>query len=384
MKKAGIITLYYNNKNYGGLLQSFALVEAVKKIGVYAKQISYDRSGEKSAIIPSRKYRLKNNPVMFFKTLLKKRIGKILYRIIHKKDNEKIREKIKKRNDAFSSFEIEIPHTATVNRDNIKELNNDFDIFICGSDQIWNPQQFRKAYTLDFVDKGKKKIAYAASLGTDSLEDFQLEYLNRRLSDFDLVSLREENMVELFENSCLSADPTLLLNRKEWDNICVPYRIEEPYIFVYFLGESKEQRQKIKEYAKRNGLKIAAFPHILGKYRSVDEGFADIELYDVTPSQWIYLIKHADCVATDSFHACVFSLVYSKNFIAFKREDKTAQSKASSRLTSLLHLAGEEKRFIGKEGFSEIPENNKVISGRLSELIDNSYAILEKELKKEG
>ena len=361
MMEVGIITLYYNNANYGGLLQSYALVRTMDKIGMNARQISFDRSSDKSPLLISRIDRMKSNPLSFAEDAIKNRIRKFEYIFWGKRKQTEISQLLEKRIRALKKFEKSIPHTEVISKNDLINLNLEFDAFICGSDQIWNPSLLRDAYLLNFAADDKVKIAYAASFGRDSLNDTDIQYISQKLKNFTAISVREE----LARNTLKKVvgkpvywvlDPTLLLEREDWDRISEPYSVSEPYVLTYFLGDNGKQRKVIKKFARDNNLKLLGFPHILGEFRQADVGYADEELYNVSPSQFIYLIAHAKYVATDSFHACVFSIIYRKNFVAFNRQIKRTGEQMSSRIISLLKIDNLSDCLVSEDAFTGIKE----------------------------
>ena len=142
-------------------------------------------------------------------------------------------------------------------------------------------------------------------------------------------------------------DPTLLMDRSVWENDCDenPYT-NEKYIFTYFLGDSCEDRQFAERIAQHLNLKIINIPYLLKRYRKCDDGFGDIRLSDVSPKLWISLIRDAQYVFTDSFHCVAFSLIFSKEFFAFKRFKDNERNSINSRIESLLSLIDCEERII--------------------------------------
>lgn len=351
MKRIGIISLYHQNKNYGGLLQAYALVSVLREMGADAKQISFERTSCKNPLVLPRKARLKNDPVGFVVNSATNTVKKAHLRYWTSMKDQAIQKELAQRDKSFVQFEDEIPHTEVVSHSTIVALNMEFDLFICGSDQIWNPDQLRDEYLLRFVAQGKGKMSYAASIGRDSLSERELQYISDALSTFDAISVRESLAQELLSQRIKlpvewTLDPTLLLPQAEWDKVIQKYEIGGKYILAYFLGNSKEQRTAVKVFARAKGLKIVSFPHIAGHYRAVDAGFADLELYDVSPGQFIYLIQQAEYVITDSFHAAVFSIIYDKKFVVLERAVGSAKQKMNSRILSLLHMFGLDDRLV--------------------------------------
>lgn len=385
MKRVGIITLYHNNQNYGGLLQAYAMFKAIDKLGIEAKQISFDFNSSSSPILPSRIQKFKKNPVGFFINHIDYKLHKLVYAIRGKKKERIIADSIKERSLAFKNFEESIPHTQTTQSKDLNDLNKYFDIFICGSDQIWNPSLLRDAYLLTFVEQGKIKISYAASFGRDTLSNSELQYISQKLDGYNAISVREISAKWILEKVISKSvsyvvDPTLLLDRNEWEELSEPYNISQPYVLAYFLGDSEKQRTSTQIFAKRKGLKIVGFPHILGKYRHSDENFADIDLYNVSPLQFVYLISHAEYIITDSFHACVFSIIFKKNFVVFERQTNTSEERMNSRILSLLEITNLQHCLMSPDEFYEIENIDYGNMEEFENLKSESYEFLKKAL----
>jgi len=364
-KKVGIITFYHNSENYGGLLQAYALVYKIKKLGYECEQISYEGS---------------NLPNLFIDKIVTKGVMKKIILIVPKKVknfalNLKDKQKIKSiqsglqlRSEAFENFRLNrIPHSKTYNQKTINNSVANYDIFVCGSDQIWNPIWTDNSYYLDFVPSNKIKISYAASFGVNQLSPLESKDISKIINRIDRISVRESEGKEILKeefglNAELVLDPTLLLKKQEWDALAEEVPINYKYMFVYLLGDSIKHRKLIKKYAIKLNLKIVYLPHIFSKYCRNDENFADTDLYDVGPEKFISLIKNADIIITDSFHGCVFSIIYEKKFWALKRHADEHASTMNSRLYSLFSLLGIKERIISEEKLTIEPKlfNNEI------------------------
>lgn len=340
--RVGVLSTFCGNYNYGGKLQAYALVKALEQAGAVAYQIQYQQSS---------KIYVKTNSENKLKKLLvssdyraaarQKLLGKCV---------GTLRQQVGVRKAAFERFDKAIPHTERIYADaDIAETVETFDMYICGSDQIWNPDLFKEAYFLGFVPQEKYKISYAASI-SKRLEPQWEDYFRKKLADFDGISVREraagETLAPLVNQPVrISVDPTLLLEQSRWDKIAGERIIQEPYLFCYFLGYGRNPRRIAKKVAKRRELKIVTLPHLLaasGRYFGCDLGFGDEKLYDVSPGDFLSLIKHADYVLTDSFHATVFSILYHRQFLVFSR---TGFAKMGDRLADLLEMFELESRF---------------------------------------
>lgn len=361
--KIGIVTHFHNSINYGGMLQAYALCQFINKLDskFCAEQITFDMERNYNNLFVYAFEKL----ILFTKLPVKKKLEAIKQRIESKKKQDIIPEDkltiiqpyLDTRRAAFRDFEKNnVPHSDKIyNRISIRETQTLYDVFITGSDQVWNMDWYRSTFFLDFVTNGKTKLSYAASIGKEELSIEQEQIIERHLKTFTGVSVREEKAVELVNglSPCGAdwvLDPTLLLSQDAWDLFCEEELnaelIGKEYILCYYLGDNKDERLLAINYAKKNGLKIVTIPFLNGKYIECDEDFGDIVLYGVNPKQLIKIIKNAAYIFTDSFHVTVYSLIYQKQFFVFRR-NKT--DKMYSRIDSLLSLFDLRYRFCKTE-----------------------------------
>lgn len=186
--KIGIMSLYYKSINYGGILQAYALCKQIDKL------ITEDDTVEQIS------YRLDNlSHLPYILTRLSKCIKNIIKFFIHSK-RKKMFAHINKC-IAFRKFDNEyIPHSKKIyDKNSIIKAANKYDIFITGSDQVWNPQLYQSAFGLEFVDSIKTKASYAASVSQYSLNEEQHNLFNKILKDYDYISVREKISIGLLQ-----------------------------------------------------------------------------------------------------------------------------------------------------------------------------------------
>ena len=341
MKKVGIITHYYNSLNYGGNLQSYALCKYLEAKGCDAEQICYELQTQ-----DYKKSRLVWSIVRKIIVFLKRKMKRFLYR----KDIVFL-ENIRK--NSFRKFNKEmIPHSEKVySSKNINECIENYDVFITGSDQVWNYNCYNKAFFLDFVPDTKVKVSYAASIGSNTLDEEQKNIFVNSLQSYNAISVREYNAVELLKDLTdkeieVVLDPTLLLSAEDWGEVCEPPVIYDKYVFTYFLGQNNAAVDIAIEYATELNLKLINIPYAKGGWEKNERRFGDIELLDATPEQFLSLIKYAEYVFTDSYHASVFSLIFQKQFFVFNRD---AKGSMNSRILSLVDMFELKERFCAKK-----------------------------------
>ncbi len=350
--KIGIISHYYCNRNCGGNLQAYALCAFINKKGYIAEQIDFDA---KSFLLEEgRDISSKRTIKSSLKAWLKKPVlvcHRWLYNV-RNNNRRKVYYAQKKRMKKIEAFNRKIPHSKTIYRfDTIQNAIKEYSVFITGSDQVWNPIWYKSAYFLDFVPPTYPKISYAASISQTKLTPYQQQIFAGHLKDFSAVSVREQEAVELLSDICPKKakwvlDPTFLLSKTEWDNIASERKIEQDYIFCYFFSEDNCMRKLAQEFAAAKGCVLATIPHIFGQYRACDKDFGDCLVWDASPEDFISLIKYSKYVFTDSFHACVFSEIYQKEYVAFERSGVKGMG---SRLESLTKIFDHEDRFLNNE-----------------------------------
>lgn len=347
-RKAAVISLYHNSQNYGGVLQAYALNSVLHDMDIEAYQIDFNslRVGSANGNSVVKAY-LKEHSVLQLAFKIFNSLRKSLYVKLYKKILSKY---FYARQIVFQDFrENYIKHTEECNLESIADMCKDFDMYICGSDQIWKPTVVNDAYMLSFVPEGRIKVSYAASMSVDSMSEIEKGSYKKWLESFDAISVREFQAKEMLQplsekEVTWVCDPTLLLRGDQWiEKSKKGRRISEKYIFCYFLGDDAVFRKAAKRYAKENNCKIVTFPNLQQKPMKVDEKFGDYQFYDATPFDFVSLIKGAECVFTDSFHATAFSLNMQVPFFVFNR---SSVSNMNSRIYSILEITGCEDRFI--------------------------------------
>ncbi|MHA4741409.1 polysaccharide pyruvyl transferase family protein [Dyadobacter sp. MSC1_007] len=325
--KIGILTLPLHN-NYGGILQAYALMTTLKRKGHEARLIKYNPNK------PISKWKL---PFAIIKRLISKYIlGRdivILKEKKVKKDNQNIQEFI----DQYvqpQTKELFGSHTLT-------QLSSyKFDACIVGSDQVWrekyNPK-FIKNYFFDFIsDDNIKKISYAASFGVDTwdYDPVTTKELKILAGKFDALSVREDSGVRLCKehlgiNAELVLDPTMLLQKSDYEQLIVSKLGGENNLLLYILDETSQKKAIIE-----------AVSHA-GNYNSFSIGHSKEDEPNPSIINWIEGFSSAQFVVTDSFHGCVFSIIFNIPFIVIGNNDR-----GLARFNSLLSLFKLEGRLV--------------------------------------
>ena len=328
-----ILSLYYKNANYGGILQAYALQKVLEGQGYCVRQISYDLLSE-------------------YRKPQKYRCYKIMAELYHLLKYRGWMLEFHRRQKLVYDFADTIPHTKKVTASNIGKLANDFDLFICGSDQIWNPIGWQTTLFLDFLPKEKKRIAYAASVSKDILSEKELRFMERYLMNFDRISVREANTTKQLKehfpdlNIETMPDPVLLLSRETWTKLLVKSQNDEKYILAYFLGHDTDQRNQIISYAKTRNIRLKFISHLDWNDYGWEKNNENFLTGPIGAPEFLSLIANAELVVTDSFHGTVFAAVFNTPFVVVERvmQDKTASM--VSRIATILGELGRSERLV--------------------------------------
>ncbi len=353
-KKIGIIT-FHRAINYGALLQTYALQKVIKRMGHDCIIIDY-----RNVLLEERHQK---------KRLRDSRNWKDVARFIFYARHYNIKH------DKFRNFSDKYMTMSSLchNYDDLYQLANEYDGFICGSDQVWNCEitDFDKVYFLEFVNETAKKHSYAASFGFDQIPEEYIEEYRNLLADFGNITVREEQgkkIINALVNRDVEVvlDPTMLLNSTEWEEIAVDYKKETDYILVYAFGSSPTMIEFAHSLAKKTGCKIVYISYsIMRRVKAVYEKC-------VGPEEFIGLFKNASYIVTNSFHGTAFSINFNKAFFV---ELLPPPAKVNSRLENILDNFGLRNRQIingsNDDVFAEIDYsavNNKLKLERMSSL----------------
>lgn len=355
--KVGIITLH-NAKNYGAVLQAYALCLYInqKYINVNAEVIDYRCKYIEDFY----------NPKSTYSNSLK---GKVKTLMAY--------NKLKNRNEIFDKFEQNfIPLSIEYDKNNIKEANSYYDIYIAGSDMLWHwhtykgNECFDDNYFLSFVDDCKKKFSYAASFGTDEFIQKYKKYYKDKLSSFNKISVREKTGIDLVKRyvnkeAVCNVDPTLLLEVNEWKKI-EKRPNESGYVLLYEVGSiSEKMLSTAKRIAKENKIKLIVLCSELNPVKR--QG-----IFGFSPQEFLGWFDNARYIITNSFHGTVFSIIYHKLFLS--EISSWTKNNRSMELMEALGLL--DRRLDIGANIYEVIDWSKV-DERLEILRSNTYDYLE-------
>ncbi len=219
-------------------------------------------------------------------------------------------------------------------REELVALNDVYDKFVVGSDQVWNSgsPQVDDTYFLDFVKDNSKKIAYAASFGQKSVPAEKREHIGNAISQFAAISVREPNGVDIVSELIAKKpvwvlDPSLLLSKEEYHKLSVAPKTKG-YVYVYLRQECERLDKFAQELADIHGLKVIK---VLNNWVCGKNGK---RLFPIGPHEWLGYIENADYVVTNSFHGICFSTIFEKEFYIDLLENTSTST--NSRLLGML------------------------------------------------
>ncbi len=342
MVKLGLITLH-RVKNYGSVLQAYATQEILKKNNYEAELIDYypkryTKLGMLRKVKNQNKY-LKNS---FILRLIARIIIFPSYCLRFKNFNKFVKKHLNLSKQQYRNY------------DELKEQLPYNDIYVTGSDQVWNSSWndgIDECLFLNFPNI-KKKIAYAASFGKSHLDDNEKQITKELLSKYNYISLREMSGVNICEdlgikNTVNVLDPTLLLTANEWREVSSNKFKNEKYILVYNLNRNKKIDNYAENLSKKNGLKVKYLSYQLHELYRNGKMYCNPKVED-----FLALIDNAEFVISDSFHATAFSLIFNKQFVIVYPD------KFSTRLQSILNLLDLDNRVAKNENDLKIVDKN--------------------------
>lgn len=351
MKDVAILTKFYKNYNYGGMLQGYALHRVIEEMGKSCNIVSYDVAQNPNPVYSNLLQQFKQyGASAAVNKVVEKAVGKLKFFI---------RNPLRQRKELFNDFMKDVDADTELYADAfLDKLNDEYTVFVSGSDQIWNPNAVRNLYLQKFVAENKRKVAYAASMGRNVLSEYEADKLIPFIKRFDFIGVREKTAKRILENYSIDninivIDPTLLLSASQWDTIAAPRAVKQKYALFYFFSDSFAIRRELENFCKEKNLIPVIIPYAKQEFNFGDGRGKCIRLNHVGPREFISAIKYADYVFTDSFHGAVFSIIHHKQFVVFER-NKAGHVSMNSRLYDLLDLFDLSDRLVGLDKIKDV------------------------------
>lgn len=369
--KIGIVT-YHRAHNHGAVLQAYALSTYLKKIGHIVGFVDYWPHYQSRGydLIHLNILKTRNITTLYkLKFILKKIILFPFIFIRYYKYQQFIKNELK------LSSRIKYRHS--------KNILDEYDIYIYGSDQIWRSQNttefkgYDPVYYGDYPENtAKKKITYAASMGNVNLDRSKTEYIKNKLSNYSVISAREIQLIDaltgLINNKIYHViDPVFLLDTIEWSKLLKERKKRRKYILFYHLLLSDEATKLAKKIASRYDYDII---EIRGKIQLKEA--LKLKIHNYGPIDFLNLIYHADYVISTSFHGIAFSILFKKQFFAISIKN------SSDRIVSLLQKTSLTERIIEnhQDANIEVSIDYHRINDKLNEFINDSKKFIIKSL----
>lgn len=370
MPKVAILTTfqYYN---YGTALQVTALSKVIDKLGLASYVINYHFKSTLAATMTDVSWK-----------------SWITHTCVVIRNHFKSTNIVNSSKDKFLGFyESNLRFTMRCDLlSELQQLNDEYDAFICGSDQIWNPLGFDSHAFLDFVSDNNKKIAYAPSVGLPKIKDRNTKAEMARLArQIAHLSTREKSGSALIADITgrevkTVLDPTLLLYEDDWDKLIdsdckLP---KTPYLIVYMLGQNESAWKKVYDIADKLHLNVNIIPVFKKDYNR-----KGCITYPIGPSEFLSLLKNASYVCTDSFHGMAFSVNFNKQFTVFERFKRHDSLNQNSRIYNLADALNLNDRIYRRNSdtktiYAEI--DYKRINDTRRKLVDDSLDYLKSAL----
>ena len=340
--------------NYGNLLQNYALQQFLLNYADAVDTIWHEKE----------RYYISGSHRLTWKEMIKFVLNWNNFRDFYHKQHLGCEIERQKKIKKWSDQHIHIRMDVT----DLHDIANEYDYFVVGSDQVWNPYADLQSNFLSFAPYDKR-IAYAASIASPDIPEKKVELYKHGFNGMKWISMREQegaNTVKQFTGRDVPVvvDPTMLLTPEEWRKVSRKpawYRGED-YILTYFLGNRPDAA--IQQVANKIGLPIVNL---------LDEEV--YEHYVTGVDEFIWAIEHASLVYTDSFHGTVFSILFQRPFVVCNRVGEEAVGKMSSRIDTLLS-------YFGLEGRRGTQKNNYLIDDPMHISYNDTQAVFQREWRR--
>lgn len=356
MMKIGVLT-YHDTTNYGAVLQEYALAKTLNENGCECEVIKY-----RCEAVESRE------KLFSLKKLSIKKIVKFL--ILGKSNRLKYKE--------FKRFtQQNIKESKEVyTKETIYKSNAIYDKFVVGSDQVWNTELSGNDMTffLDFCKDSNKKYSYAASFGVSVLRSSLKSDIKELLSDFNYVTVRENEGAKIIEELMnvkvpVVLDPTFLVTKEEWRELakCERYKMNKKYILLYLIQDKKNTLEYARQLAERMNCEIVYIN--ISPY--TEKGMYNVR--DASPYEFLELLKNAHFVITGSYHGVVLSINLNIDFVF---QVKSSVDNYNSRINTVISLFELKHRKLDYNSFKYEEINYEKVNKIIERERANSINIL--------
>lgn len=357
--KIGILT-FFESDNYGTLFQAYALQVYIHSKGHTSEFIHIYRDLQKGKVVYNdipRKYSIYN------------KVWSTLVSICHKKDYDM-------KHKYFNDFRKKLIVSDSYYQSREELINNppQYDLYLSGGDQIWNPTHkvFSYSYMFDFLDDTAIRASYASSFGVRDVDEETKETMRGHLEKYKYLSVREESGVTILEDMGLDAvsvvDP-VFLTQELWYSMKGRSPFKKKYCVIYAISDYlDEEDTAILKYARKNKFEIVILPE-----NRRNKGNFYKKKFSASPEEFINIIANAEHIFTNSFHGVAFSIIFNRQFSVLSNTLIGGKARMI-RINNLLASVG----IVGNRGIDEINNllNYDSINGKLRKRLVQSEAYL--------
>lgn len=341
--KIGILTFHYAH-NYGAVMQTFALRTYLRRNGYDTRILNYQNKTIASRYVNKLPYEYQLKDFVHVR-----HIPQMLKSVLDTKNAQSDWTRQCGRFEKFIDEVILEGNTAILSREDIERQK--LDALIAGSDQIWNSELTNgldPVYFLDFETDGRK-IFYGASNGQNKISEEQVSYYQRTLSSAYAISTREKALADSIKNVCENEvchvlDPTLLLDKCDYEQLIDLSNDGEKFVFAYFIVEDNKMMEIAQYISRVLHLRLIELHYYKRRDLKGHEQGADLG-----PKEFLYYMNNAEFIVTNSFHGTVFSIIFQKRFYSVYGSD--------TRKDELLEHLGLSSRHISKPAEVDLNEN---------------------------
>ena len=362
--KIGLLT-FHAAHNYGAVLQAYATQEKIKEMGFDIEVIDYSPS----YLIKQKLFPLTSNASLLVNV-------KILF-----EGFVTFPWKFKRKHNFQKFIKQQLHLSNTSYKNHPFSENMDYDLFVMGSDQIWNcklTKGFDAVYLGNFkIKPTAKKISYAASMSHYGLTHQEEREFSKMLSNFDDISVREEELHQYLKKkynkeSTVVLDPTFLIDAKKWSSMAVKPKTAKKYVLVYSIDLRNDALRMANGLAREIGAEVIELS------MSVDKNVLKNKYQTASPEEYVGLFEQAEFVITSSFHGTAFSVIFNKPFFSIAHG-----SDKDSRQKTIMNNLGVIDRFVSKNATPSFKTLDYTVPNqKLKELREKSVQFLKDNLIK--
>ena len=349
------ILTFHRSPNYGAVLQAYALQQTIAKLGFDCEILDllrpvhtgYRKTNRNAPLVPYA-FLGNNKPIVSSRQKVKGSVRALIDSFLTRKSKLRFRQ--------FDQSHLIFSEQSFCCSDDLYGSELDYDCYVTGSDQVWNPTYpySPEPYFLTFAAKGIPRIAYAPSFGVSEIHKGVHPQYRQWLNEINHLSVRETHGAEIVRqltgrDAQVVLDPTLLLTSDEWRKIAIKPNINCPYIFCYSLGDVPGLKDLCYHIQRDTGYPI----YKIGNTKDLLDQKVHAVL-DAGPQEFLGYIMNAAIVVTNSFHGTVLSINMQKPFYTVLSPVTGATSR-NSRLLSTLELFSLGERLYGNA--DELPSS---------------------------